>query len=224
MREKEKKTVLSGRVREDLLAELRSLDTPRKVQDFLDYEIAYNGSKPSTCLSVSEVLEQRRAHCIEGAILAAAALFLQGRPPLLLDLRANPRDDDHVIAPFTVNGLWGAVAKSCFCGLRYREPVYRSFGELARSYFEFYYNDTGEKTLREFSAPFDASRLKPDWLFSKNNVFYVGRKLDALKHYPIVPFPYQRRLRRADSLLRRAEILGCSGAPLTKQSPRPYKK
>ncbi|OGR94226.1 MAG: hypothetical protein A2016_04945 [Elusimicrobia bacterium GWF2_62_30] len=203
---------------------MRRLDSPRKLQDFLDYDIAYNGGEDSTCLSVSEVLRQRRAHCIEGAMLAAAAFLLQGRKALLLDLRANPRDDDHVIAPFTENGRWGAVAKSCFCGLRYREPVYRSFGELARSYFEFYYNDTGEKTLREFSAPFEVSRLKPDWLCSEKNVFYVSRKLDALRHTQMVPYQQQRRLRRADSLLRQAEIIGCTGAPLTKSSPRPYRK
>jgi len=206
------------------LDRLRGLDTPRKVQDFLDYEIAYNDGKPDTCLSPLEALKQGRAHCIEGAMLAAAAFLFHGRRPLLLDLRANPNDDDHVIAPFTEGGRWGAVAQSHFCGLRYREPVYPSFAELARSYFEFYYNSAGEKTLREFSVPLSASMLRPDWLYSDKNVFFVSRKLDAQRHYRIVPFRQEGGLRPADSLLREAEVLGGSRAPLIRRRPRPYPK
>lgn len=204
------------------LAVLRRLDSPRKVQDFLDYGLAYNDSKPDTCYSPLEALKRGRAHCIEGAMLAAAAFLFHGRPPLLLDLRANPRDDDHVIAPFTENGRWGAVAMSHFCGLRYREPVHGSYAELARSYFEFYYNSSGEKTLREFSSPLDAALLKPDWLYSDKNVFFVSRRLDAQKHYRIVGWRQERALRPADSLLREAEIMGGSRAPLIRRRPKPY--
>ena len=206
------------------LAELRRLDTPRKVQDFLDYRLSYNDSKPDTCLSPLGVLKQGKAHCIEGAMFAASAFLFHGRRSLLLDLRANPRDDDHVIAPFVRNGRWGAVAQSHFCGLRYREPVYNSFGELARSYFEFYYNSRGEKTLREFSEPLDTAALKPEWLYSQKNVFFVSRKLDAQRHYRIVGSPMEKELRRADSLLLEAEVLGGSRAPLTRRRPRPYSK
>lgn len=204
------------------LSTLRRLDSPRKVQDFLDYELAYNDSKPNTCLSPLEVLKQGKAHCIEGAMFAAAAFLFHGRRPMLLDLRANPRDDDHVIAPFVENGRWGAVAQSHFCGLRYREPVHASFGELARSYFEFYYNDSGEKTLREFSGPLDTAELKPDWLYSAKNVFFVSRKLDALRHYRIIGHRREKSLRRADSLLLEAEVHGGSRAPLIRRRPRPY--
>ena len=204
------------------LALLRRLDSPRKVQDFLDYGLAYNNEKPDTCFSPLETLRRGKAHCIEGAMLAAAAFLFHGRPSLLMDLRANPRDDDNVLAPFRENGRWGAVAQSHFCGLRYREPVYNSFAELARSYFEFYYNAAGEKTLREFSAPMDTSALKPDWLSSDKNVFFVSRKLDSQRHFRIVPHSMEKNLRRADSLLRAAEILGGSGAPLTRRRARPY--
>ncbi|MDA8132554.1 MAG: hypothetical protein M0011_13705 [Elusimicrobia bacterium] len=206
------------------LALLRRLGTPRKVQDFLDYELRYNDSKVNTCLSPLEVLKQRRAHCIEGAMLAAAAFMFHGRRPLLMDLRANASDDDHVVAPFLEGGRWGAVAQSHFCGLRYREPVYASFAELARSYFEFYYNSSGEKTLREFSVPLNASSLRSDWLHSDKNVFFVGRRLDAARHYRIVPYRAERSLRRADSLLLQAEVLGGSGTPLVRRRPRPYSK
>ncbi|MDD2804946.1 MAG: hypothetical protein PHV33_05285 [Elusimicrobiales bacterium] len=204
------------------LAVLRRLDSPRKVQDFLDYSLAYNDAKPDTCLSPLEVLKQRKAHCIEGAMLAAAAFLLHGRRPLLLDLRANPRDDDHVIAPFVENGRWGAVAQSHFCGLRYREPVHESFGELARSYFEFYYNHRGEKTLREYSEPLDAASLKPDWLWSEKNVFFVSRRLDAQRHHRIIGHAGEKNLRKADSLLLAGELLGGSRVPLARRRPLPY--
>ena len=206
------------------LAILRRLTTPRKVQDFLDYELSYNDEKPNTCFSPLEVLKRGKAHCIEGAMFAAAAFLFHGRRSLLLDLRANPRDDDHVIAPFIEKGRWGAVAQSHFCGLRYREPVYATFGELARSYFEFYYNGRGEKTLREFSGPLETSALKPEWLYSEKNVFFVSRKLDALRHYRILGRLPEKELRRADSLLLEAEVLGGSRTPLIHRRPRPYSK
>jgi hypothetical protein len=206
------------------LSALRRLDTPGKVQDFLDYELAYNDSKPDTCRSPLETLRLGSAHCIEGAMLAAAAFLYHGRPPLLLDLRANPRDDDHVIAPFLEGGRWGAVAMSHFCGLRYREPVYPTWAELARSYFEFYYNKAGEKTLREFSRPLDAARLRPEWLDSGKNVFFVSRSLDAQRHYRIVGWRQESSLRKADSLLREAEVKGGSPLPLTRRRPKPYRR
>ena len=203
---------------------LRRLDSPAKVQDFLDYGLAYNDSRPDTCFSPLETLGRRRAHCIEGAMLAAAAFLFHGRRPLLLDLRANPRDDDHVIAPFTERGRWGAVAMSHFCGLRYREPVYPSYAELARSYFEFYYNSYGEKTLREFSSPLDARSLPPDWLYSDKNVFFVARRLDAQRHFRIIGHASEGGLRRADSLLFEAEMSGGSRTPLTRRRPRRYSR
>lgn len=206
------------------LAVLRRLDTPRKVQAFLDYELSYNDSPKNTCLSPLEVLRQGRAHCIEGAMLAAAAFLFHGRRGLLLDLRANPRDDDHVIAPFTENGRWGAVAQSHFCGLRYREPIYRSCGELARSYFDFYYNHSGEKTLREYSAPLRVSSLRPEWLASGKNVFFVGRSLDAARHFNILLSGQERTLSKADSLLAEAELAGGSSRPLIRRRPKPYSR
>ena len=121
-----------SRFPKEQLALLRRLDTPRKVQDFLDYRLGYNDGE-GTCFSPLETLRRGKAHCIEGAMFAAAAFLFHGRLSCLLDLRANPRDDDHVIAPFRESGRWGAVAQSHFCGLRYREPVYKTFAELARS-------------------------------------------------------------------------------------------
>lgn len=212
-----------GSFPKEALAVLRALTTPARVQDYLDYRLIYNDAKPDTCFSPLQVLKHGRAHCLEGAMLAAAAFLFHGRPSLLLDLRANARDDDHVIAPFCAHGRWGAVALSRFCGLRYREPIYASVQELARSYFEFYYNNRGEKTLREFSAPLDTARLKPQWLCSDKNVFFVSRRLDAARHYKILSPRSAAAMRKADSLLFGAEVLGGSRSPLVALRPRPYR-
>jgi len=209
-----------SRFSKEQLGVLRRLTTPRKVQDFLDYELDYNDR--GSCLSPLEVLKQRKAHCIEGAMLAAAAFLLRGRPALLLDLRADSTDDDHVIAPFLENGRWGAAAQSHFCGLRFREPIYASAAELARSYFEFYYGNCGKKTLREFSAPLDASRLKPEWLYCEKDVFFVSKKLDALKHYKLLGKHQAGKLRLADALLFEAELVGAGKKPLTLRRARRY--
>ena len=97
-------------------------------------------------------LREQTAHCLEGAIFAAVALRALGFPPLLLDLEAV-QDTDHVLAVFRIDRRWGAIAKSNFTGLRYREPVYRDLRELVMSYFDGYMNLRGERTLRAYSPP-----------------------------------------------------------------------
>src|SRR5712672_2649 len=139
-------------------AQLRRLDSPRKIQAFLiglkqNFELDVN-----TCRPVGEVLHAGRAHCIEGAMLAACALWVHGEPPLLLDMRAE-RDYDHVVALFRRHGRWGAISKTNGIGLRGRDPVYRSLRELAMSYFHEYTNRRDHKTLREYSVPYDLRRL-----------------------------------------------------------------
>jgi len=122
--------------REDLgltkaeFALLRRLDTPAKIQAFL-YGLKQNFEPDGdTCNSVRVVLRRRRAHCIEGATLAACALWVHGEPPLLLDLQAV-HDFDHVVALFRRKGRWGAISKTNGIGLRWRDPVYRSLRGLA---------------------------------------------------------------------------------------------
>src|SRR5882762_3177108 len=86
----------------------RRLDAPDKIQRFLD-EIPYNiEAEGETFRSPRRVLADRTANCIEGAVLAAAALRVQGQLPLIMDLTAT-RDEDHVIAVFRRRGLWGAI-------------------------------------------------------------------------------------------------------------------
>src|SRR5262245_64360037 len=97
------------------------------------------------------------------ALCAAAALRVHGHPPLILDLEAE-QDDDHVLAVFRSRHGWGAIGRSNYSGLRYREPVYASIRELVMSYFESYFNLRRQKTLRAYSEPVDLARFDAiDW-------------------------------------------------------------
>jgi len=193
----------------DELALLKRLSQPEKIQFFLDHEIAYNKEPEGhTCRSPRCVLRDRVAHCIEGALLAAAALRINGHPPLILDIEAV-RDDDHIIALFKESGHWGAVAKSNYSGLRFREPVYRTLRELVMSYFEHYFNLKGEKTLRRFSRPVNLSQFdRLDWMTSENNLWEIGEHLIRISHYPIMTSAMIRKLRPVDRRLFEAGLLG----------------
>ena len=177
------------------LRTLRSLNTPVKIQKFIDgltYQYADTAGSPR------RVLRERRGHCLEGALLAAAALRVNGRPPLVMDLE-SVRDDDHVVALYRERGLWGGIAKSNYAGLRFRAPVYRTLRELALSYFQDYYNLRGERTLRAYSVAVDLSRLDArHWMTDEEEVGSVPELLIAARHYPIVPDKVARALPRMD--------------------------
>ncbi len=177
------------------LRTLRALKTPARIQKFID-EIEYQYA--NTAWSPARVLRERKGHCLEGALVAAAALRVNGYLPLLMDLEAV-HDDDHVIALFRERGLWGGIAKSNFAGLRFRAPVYRTLRELALSYFEPYYNLRGERTLRAYSRPVNLARLdRQHWMTAEEDVWCVPEALIAARHYPIVPDKVARSLPRLD--------------------------
>jgi hypothetical protein len=163
-----------------------------------------------TAWSPRRVLRERTAHCLEGAIFAAAALRAQGFPPLLLDLEAV-QDTDHVVAVFRVDGRWGAIAKSNFTGLRYREPVYRGLRELAMSYFEGYMNLRGERTLRAYSAPVNLTRfdrVHPGWMAARDDLWWVAEHLAGIRHHPLLTPAMVRRLSTVDRRSRAAALVG----------------
>jgi hypothetical protein len=183
------------------------LDGPEKIQAFVNAIPANFEPDGDTVLSVREVLRQQRAHCIEGAMLAAAALWVHGEPPLLLDLEAV-RDFDHVVTVFRRHARWGAISKTNHVPLRYRDPVYRSLRELAMSYFHEYANRRGEKTLRRYSRVLDLRTLAPEvWVTNGTNCWEVAERLDALHHYPLLGARHERGLRTRDGLERRAQSL-----------------
>ena len=179
-------------------ATLCRLRTPEKIQEFL-YGLKQNFEQQGeTCNSVRTVLKERRAHCIEGAITAACALWIHGEPPLLLDLQAT-RDFDHVVALFRRNGRWGAISKTNGIGLRWRDPVYRSVRELAMSYLHEYYNKRDHKTLRTYSVPYDLRRMKPeDWVTGEDGAWGLVDNLEATRHYKLMTRAQTRTLIRRD--------------------------
>jgi hypothetical protein len=188
---------------------LKALKTPERIQRFLDTEIAYNKEPDGDTLrSPRRVLRDKVAHCMEGALLAAAALRVQGFPPLLLDLEAV-RDDDHVLAIFKQHGHWGAIAKSNYSGLRFREPVYRSLRELVMSYFEHYYNLSREKTLRNYSRPVNLKRFdRMGWMTAEDDLWPISDHLAKIPHITLLRNGTGRRFARVDDRLFAAGLVG----------------
>ena len=166
---------------------LERLNTPAKIQDFLEYKLAYNLEKDGeTNYSPRLVLKHKKAHCLEGALLAASALRIHKHQPLILDLKAVD-DDDHVLAVYKVKNCWGAIAKSKFSGLKFRDAVYSSIRELVMSYFEYYYDYDGEKSLRKFSMPINLARFdRKNWMTSQEPLEYIADYIDSVKHQKII--------------------------------------
>jgi hypothetical protein len=186
---------------------LRALNAPEGIQRFLDCEVGYDGDGRA-CRSPRRVLRDRRAQCLDGALFGAAALRVHGFPPLLLDLEAV-RDDDHVLAIFRQRSHWGAIAKSNFAGLRYREPVYRSLRELVMSYFEHYFNLSAEKTLRRYSRPVNLARFDAiEWMTTEDDLWPISDYLFRTPHLELLPDGMARRLSRVDRRLFEAGLVG----------------
>jgi hypothetical protein len=184
---------------------LKTLNNPDKIQAFLD-SIDYNPNYE--CRSPRWVLKKRSAHCFEGALFAAAALQFIGYKPLIVDMQAV-NDDDHVIAVFREEDHWGAVAKSNFTSLRYREPVYRSIRELVMSYFDFFFNINGYKSLRSYSLPFNLTVLESrNWATTDEDLEYIGNKIESLHHFQVVNNRMIKKLYTASNSMLRAGLLG----------------
>ncbi len=179
----------------------RALNTPQKVQDFINaLQINYE-EDGDTYRSPREVLRLKKAHCAEAALLAAVILWYHRRQPLLLDLKTTPNDTEHVVALFRQHGHWGAISKTNHAVLRYREPVYKTVRELALSYFHEYFLNSGKKTLRSYSAPFDLARVKNKrWLTDKQNLWNLIERLDRSKHFQILSRAQVKNLRQADAI------------------------
>jgi hypothetical protein len=192
---------------------LKMFSDPWDIQVYLD-SIDYNPDYE--CRSPRWVIRKRSAHCFEGALFAAAILDHIGYKPLIVDMKAF-NDDDHVIAVFREEGYWGAVAKSNFTSLRFREPVYRSLRELVMSYFDFYFNLNRDKSLRSYSLPFDLSLFnKRNWATTDEDLEYIGDKIEALHHFPVVSEKMIKKLRIASESMLKAGMLDSNEAGLFK--------
>lgn len=197
---------------EEMAATLAALDSPENIQDFVSSIPINFEPEGDTCFSVQETLRQNRAHCIEGAFVAACALWMQGRAPLLMDFQARG-DDDHVIALFKHGKNWGAISKSNHIWLRWRDPVHRTLRELAMSYFHEYVSGQS-KSMRNYSRSFNLSRFSPTmWVTNTDPCWDVAGALDSTRHYSLISDKQARRLRPRDHLELRAGELCQFKAP-----------
>jgi hypothetical protein len=187
-------------------ATLRRLTPPWRIQRFLD-GLAYDAPGRG-CRSPRRVLREGVVQCMDGALFAAAALRLQGHPPLILDLEGD-QDTDHVLAVFRHRGCWGAIARSNFSGLRFREPVFRSVRALALSYLESYFNLRREKTLRRYSHPVSLARFdRRGWMTAEEDLWYVARHLVGIRHYRLLSPAAERELATVDRRMFQAGLVG----------------
>ena len=185
----------------------QAFHSPADVQAFLD-ATPYSPEERNRC--PVNVVKDRLAHCLDGGLFGALGLRCLGYPPVIVDLQPDPGvDDDHVLAVYQQNGLWGAVAKSNFNGLRLREPVFRSLRELAMSYFEDYFNVDGVKSLRYYTIPLDLRRLDPiNWMSTDTGVDKIEQMLKYRRKTSLLPAQAIGLLNRMDELSYQAGMLG----------------
>jgi hypothetical protein len=200
---------------------LSSLTSPPKIQALLD-TIDYSEEERYRCPLT--VLRDRKGHCFDGAVFAAAMLRRIGHPPLVVDIVPNDNDDDHILALYRVDGHWGAVAKSNYTGLRFREPIHRTLRELIISYFEVFFNSIGEKTMRAYTRPLNLKEFdKFQWETKDGSLDAIAERLDEIRKFrPLTP-KMIRNLSFADERSVKAGLLGSKAAGLfkpRKQRPR----
>ncbi len=178
---------------------MNTLTSPVKIQAFLD---ATPYSPENQNRNPVRVLTDHLAHCLDGGLFAALALRRLGYPPLIVDLLPDPgMDDDHVLSVFRKEGCLGAVAKSNFAGLRYREPVYRTMRELIISYFDDFYNVNGLRTLRYYTVTVDLSRYDmTGWMYDDEGCNVIEEVLKNLQKYPLITPEQARALHPVDEL------------------------
>ena len=191
----------------------QGLDTPASIQAFLD-EVHYPATDRNRC--PLNVLRDRQGHCLDGALFAASALRQLGHAPLIVDMYPEPGlDDDHVLAIFKLNGRYGALAKSNFVTLRYREPVYHSLQELVMSYFDGFFNVDGVRTMRSYTRPLKLAAYDQNgWMWSDAGADTIEKRLLQLYRYPLLTPEIAASLVNVDSLMYRAGTLGTNPAGL----------
>jgi len=176
---------------------LARLNTPQKIQTFIERLPPNFELRGDTCMSPRRVLKLRTAHCAEAALLAVAALAFHGKPAWLVDIQALPSDQDHIVTLFKERGLWGAISKTNHAILRYRDPIYRSPRELVMSYAHEYCLNFGKKSMLAYSKPFSLARYSPKrWLIAPEELQWLMDDVDASPHEPLAPMAALRNRRR----------------------------
>lgn len=179
----------------------QKLNTPQKIQDFINKMPNNFETDGETCQSPRRVLKSRRAHCIEGALLASAILNFHKRPALVAHMHTTKEDQDHVIAIFKEGDRFGAISKSNHLVLRYRDPVYLNVRELMMSYFHEYWGlKTGHKNLRSYTEPIDLiKKFGESWITEDKELWNINDFIFHAPHKEIAPKNILKKLRDADT-------------------------
>ena len=187
------------------LKSLPLVQTPAEIQNLLD-TFAFNYEhKGETCMSPLLVLEHKKAHCIEGAMLASMLMVSLGQKPLIMSLKVEKGDYDHIVALYKENGYWGAISKTNHAVLRFRDPVYRTVRELALSYFhEYFLVENGKKTMKGYSLPVNLNRFGSKWITSRENLWGIAETIFDMKHIPVIPKGNEKFIRNAGKVEQKA--------------------
>jgi hypothetical protein len=184
---------------------LKKLNTPQKIQDFLDQMPTNNEKHGETCMTPRRVLKEGKAHCMEGAMLAATALMLQGQKPLIMSLKVAKPDFYHAVVLFKQNGYWGALSKTNHAVLRYRDPIYKNTREIALSYFhEYFLTSNGKKTMRGYSKPVNLKKFGTKWVTAEEDLWGITETIYDMEHTDIIPKGSERYIRDALPIEQRA--------------------
>ena len=191
---------------------LCALTTPEKIQDYLD-SIPFNHEEHGeTCRSAYGVIQHKKAHCLEGAFFACAALLYQKKTPYILSLKVTQEDNDHVITLYKEHGYWGAISKTNHVVLGFRDPVYKSIRELVMSYFhEYFLLKNGKKTLHGYSNPINLKRFGTSWIDSPEDQFPIAYTIAEGYHRPIIPKEIKLPIRKATPFERKVVSISRDG-------------
>lgn len=170
---------------------IKATNTPAKVQRWLD-GLRYNWEKDGlpTLRSLRRVLKDRTAHCLEGAVAAAAVMQFHGHKPLMLCMEA--RDIDHNLYVFKERGLYGAIGQSRDANLKFRKPKFKTLRDLVLSYYPYYWNywtnDHTELTIRGYSLV-DLGKFKQDWVTGEAELTFIEDHLYKIPYTALWPIP-----------------------------------
>jgi hypothetical protein len=199
-------------LQQDELHFLKKLSSPSLIQNYLESIPFNHEDNGETCMSPRRVIREKKAHCLEGAMLACAALILQQRKPLIMSIKVTKDDYDHVIALYKENGYWGAISKTNHSVLGFRDPVYKNIRELAMSYFhEYFLIKNGKKTMRGYSRPISMFRFGRKWITDEKELFDIALWISDYKHFLVVPEGVQTSLRKATELERESADISRDG-------------
>ncbi len=199
-------SIFESKLPTDLLKTFHSLKTPFMIQQYLD-SLSYQAVERDR--SPLNVMLDGQSHCLDGGLLGALALWRIGFKPLILDIRPDPGvDDDHVLALYQCDGRWGALAKSNYINLGFREAVHKNLRELVMTFFEHYCSIHQRKVLTGYTRPFDVSKFPlKDWAWNEDSTTKLYKRFYSRKAIPLITKKMASRLNPITDRMYAAEIM-----------------